>query len=369
MENSTFDEFLQNENLFVLRSMFYLLKPSETFIKNEHEVPDLTKKSVPIFFAIMFVEQIILLLKNGKFSGRIEDVITSVGAGIIHTFPNIFFREIHLVAYKYIFENFKMFELPWDNIWTYVFALLFIDMAYYWFHRAAHEINLFWAAHQTHHSSEDYNLSTALRQSIFQKYTSWMFYLPLALFLKPSIFMVHSHMNLLYQFWIHTEVVDSIGPFEFILNTPSHHRVHHGRNPYCIDKNYAGVLIIWDRMFGTFEAEKKDEKVAYGLVHPVNTFDPIHIQIFNYQYLFKRFMSSTSLSERFSVLFKGPGWVPGSGRLGNLSDIPEIESPIKIYTNNVSILLNSYIAFSFTFVLIAFSEFVKDIEVSLIFIY
>lgn len=106
-----------------------------------------------------------------------------------------------------------------------------------------------------------------------------MFYLPLALFVRPSIFMVHSHLNLLYQFWIHTEVVDSLGPLEYILNTPSHHRVHHGRNPYCIDKNYAGVLIIWDRMFGTFESEKKDEQIAYGLVHPVNSFDPIYIQV------------------------------------------------------------------------------------------
>jgi alkylglycerol monooxygenase len=190
-----------------------------------------------------------------------------------------------------------------------------------------------------------------------------MFYLPLAFFAKPSIFMIHSHMNLLYQFWIHTEIVDSIGPLEFILNTPSHHRVHHGRNPYCIDKNYAGVFIIWDRMFGTFEAEHKDEKIAYGLVHPINSFDPVYVQTFNYEYLFKRFMSATSISEKFSVLFKGPGWVPGSPRLGNPNDLPPIVYPIKPYTKNVSSLLNIYIAVNFMFVVIAFSEYSKDFEV------
>ncbi len=141
------------------------------------------------------------------------------------------------------------------------------------------EVNLFWSTHQTHHSSEYYNLSTALRQGVLQAYFSWIFYLPLALLIPPQICLIHSQMNLLYQFWIHTNVISNLGPFEYILNTPSHHRVHHGRNPYCIDKNYGGVLIIWDRLFGTFAAERENEEVAYGLVHPINTFDPLEIQV------------------------------------------------------------------------------------------
>jgi alkylglycerol monooxygenase len=136
-------------------------------------------------------------------------------------------------------------------------------------------------------------------------------------------------MNLIYQFWIHTEVVDSIGPLEYILNTPSHHRVHHGRNPYCIDKNYAGVLIIWDRIFGTFEAEKKDEELAYGLVHPLTTYDPIYIQIFNYRYILKRFWQIKGFKNKLSVLFKGPGWQPGTGRLGNSEDLPKVNIVLK----------------------------------------
>jgi alkylglycerol monooxygenase len=172
-----------------------------------------------------------------------------------------------------------------------------MDLGYYWFHRMGHgksknlnhsivlisflylEVNLFWATHQTHHSSEYYNLSTALRQGVLQTYFSWIFYLPLALLIPPQIFLIHSQMNLLYQFWIHTDVISNLGPFEYILNTPSHHRVHHGRNPYCIDKNYGGVFIIWDRLFGTFAAERKNEEIAYGLIHPIKTFDPLETQV------------------------------------------------------------------------------------------
>ncbi len=131
--------------------------------------------------------------------------------------------------------------------------------------------------------------------------------MPAALFLRPSLFLIHTHLNQLFQFWIHTELVKNLGPLEYIFNTPSHHRVHHGRNPYCIDKNYAGVLIIWDRMFGTFQKEKHDEELAYGLVHRSKTFDPTHIQIFYYKYLFQKFFSVKCLNERLSVLFKGPG--------------------------------------------------------------
>ncbi|KAG7268167.1 hypothetical protein CRUP_002171 [Coryphaenoides rupestris] len=139
------------------------------------------------------------------------------------------------------------------------------------------EVAFIWAAHQVHHSSEYYNLFTALRQSLTQQFTSWVFYLPMALAVPPSVFAVHIEFNLLYQFWIHTEVIRDLGPLEWILNTPSHHRVHHGRNLYCIDKNYGGVLIIWDRLFGTFAPEK--DKVVYGLVFPIKTFEILYVQL------------------------------------------------------------------------------------------
>ncbi|XP_074051512.1 alkylglycerol monooxygenase-like isoform X4 [Macrotis lagotis] len=194
-----------------------------------------------------------------------------------------------------------------------------------------------WAAHQTHHSSEDYNLTTALRQSVFQIYTSWIFYCPLALFIPPPVFAVHIQFNLLYQFWIHTQIIDNLGPLELILNTPSHHRVHHGRNRYCIDKNYASTLIIWDRIFGTFEAES--EKVTYGLTHPINTFEPFKVQFHHLYYMWTTFWITPGFWNKLSVIFKGPGWSPGKPRLGLSEEIPEALSQVTLLLRSGYIML------------------------------
>lgn len=210
-----------------------------------------------------------------------------------------------------------------------------------------------WAAHQVHHSSEEYNLTTALRQSVVQNYTSAIFYMPLALVVPPSIFFVHSQFNMLYQFWIHTEIVRSLGPLEYILNTPSHHRVHHGRNPYCIDKNYGGTLIIWDRMFGTFQAET-DEEIAYGLVHPLASWDPIWTQLCHFCHIWKTFWETPGLKDKLAVLFKGPGWTPGKPRLGDPADLPEIEYPIQKYDSSLSFWGNIYVLVHFAVTIVAY---------------
>jgi sterol desaturase/sphingolipid hydroxylase (fatty acid hydroxylase superfamily) len=210
-----------------------------------------------------------------------------------------FFQSFELSAYVWVHERYQLpFCLPWNSPLTYWITFLGIDFSYYWFHRFAHgsknccvvynvffssslEVNIFWATHQTHHSAENYNLSTALRQGFFQTLFAWTFYLPLAFIVPPPMFLVHMQMNLLFQFWVHTEVISNLGPLEFIFNTPSHHRVHHGRNPYCIDKNFGGVLIVWDRLFGTFAVERKSEEIAYGLVYSPVSFDPLKIQVTN----------------------------------------------------------------------------------------
>ncbi|KAM4791067.1 alkylglycerol monooxygenase isoform 3-T3 [Cyanocitta cristata] len=260
-----------------LRALFYALLPGESSFRTVEEVPNYVDKSIPFFITFIGLEFAVSWIQKRKLPGRINDGITSLSLGILSRLPDVLFRSIDLISYIYIWNNYRLLELPWDSPWTWYLTLLGVDFAYYCFHRISHEVNILWAAHQVHHSSEDYNLFTALRQSVLQKYTSWMFNLPMALFIPPSVFAVHLQFNLLYQFWIHTEVITKLGPLEWILNTPSHHRVHHGRNPYCIDKNYGGTLIIWDRIFGTFEAE--DEKVVYGLTHPVNSFDPIMLQM------------------------------------------------------------------------------------------
>lgn len=351
-----------DEHSYAIRAMFYMLTPNETYIDNLENVPDIKTMAGNYFLGFMFIEQLIFIIKYGRFNGRFSDAITSITAGMIYGLPEILSRQMSIVVYEWIYKNFCVYELPWDNIWTYVFTILFYDMMFYWFHRAAHEINIFWSSHQTHHSSEEYNLSTALRQSVFQKWITWIFYMPMALFIRPSIFAIHGHLNLTYQFWIHTELVNKMGPLEYILNTPSHHRVHHGRNPYCIDKNYGGVLIIWDRLFGTFAAERKEEEIAYGLVHTIETFDPIYIQVQTYVELFKKAWNAPSWNEKFSVLIKGPGWVPGSGWLGNHEDLPKVEYPVMKKGAQISNKMKFYVYVHFFYTILIFGEFMKDFK-------
>ncbi|XP_004676792.1 PREDICTED: alkylglycerol monooxygenase isoform X1 [Condylura cristata] len=337
-----------------IRVMFYMMTPNETSFQTLEEVPDYVKKATPFFISLILLELVVSWIHKGKPSGRMDDALTSISAGVLSRLPSLFFRSIELTSYVYVWENYSLISLPWDSPWTWCITFLGVDFGYYWFHRMAHEVNIMWAGHQTHHSSEDYNLSTALRQSVFQVYTSWIFYIPLALFIPPSVYAVHLQFNLLYQFWIHTEVINNLGPLELILNTPSHHRVHHGRNRYCIDKNYAGTLIIWDRIFGTFEAE--NEKVSYGLTHPINTFEPFKVQFHHLIYIWTTFWATPGFFNKFSVIFKGPGWGPGKPRLGLSEEIPEVTGKEVPFSSSASKLLQIYAVIQFVLMLVFYEE-------------
>ncbi|KAM9304692.1 alkylglycerol monooxygenase [Morus bassanus] len=337
-----------------LRALFYLLPPGQSSFGTVEEVPDYVEKSIPFFIAFIGLEFVVSWVQKRKLSGRINDGISSLSLGILSRLPDVLFRSIDLISYIYVWNNYRLFELPWDSPWTWYLTLLGVDLAYYFFHRISHEVNILWAAHQVHHSSEDYNLFTALRQSLLQKYTSWIFNLPMALFIPPSVFAVHLQFNLLYQFWIHTEVITNLGPLEWILNTPSHHRVHHGRNPYCIDKNYGGTLIIWDRIFGTFEAE--DAKVVYGLTHPVNSFDPIMLQLRPLAHIWNAFWATPGFRNKLSVIFKGPGWGPGKPRLGLPEEIPVITGKEVPFNPSVPAYLNYYAVVHFAVIMDLYTE-------------
>ncbi|XP_039274198.2 alkylglycerol monooxygenase-like [Styela clava] len=337
------------------RATFYVVTPSETYFEKMSEVPNYITAAIPHFFILISLEMMILYQKGNEL--RINDKITSIGAGMYSQVLELAgLKSIEFTLYVYIYNHYRVYEMEWNSIWTWIFMALAYDCLYYWFHRLAHEVNILWNTHQTHHSSEDYVLTTALRQSAFQTYASFSFYLPAALLIPPSSFMVHRQLNLLYQFWIHTELVDSLGPLEYILNTPSHHRVHHGRNPYCIDKNYAAVLIIWDRMFGTFQPEKKDEKVVYGLVHPIDTFDSNAIQVSHYMSFWKRLQQHETIGNKLRFIFCGPGWSPGTPRLGNPEDLPKIVYPVKVYNPDVSDWLSAYTMLHFLVAVSIFSQ-------------
>ncbi len=201
--------------------------------------------------------------------------------------------------------------VPWElHGWTaWVVALILLDLCYYWDHRAGHEIRLLWASHVVHHSSQRYNLSTALRQTWTGEYTV-LFFIPVALVGVPvEIVLASWSVNLLYQFWIHTEAIDRMwGWFEFVFNTPSHHRVHHGSQPQYLDRNYAGVLIIWDRLFRSFEPE--GERVVYGLTKNITTHNPLRVATHEYVALWSDLRTARSWRAKAGYVLHGPGWAP-----------------------------------------------------------
>ncbi|XP_049641655.1 alkylglycerol monooxygenase [Suncus etruscus] len=341
--------------------LFNFMRPSETSFQTLEEVPDYIQQATPVLFSLMLLELVVSWIRKGKLSGRLDNALTSVSAGVFSRLSRFFYRAIDVTIYKYIWDNYHLVVLPWDSPWTWYFTIIGVDFGFYWFHRMAHEVNIMWAIHQTHHSCEDYNFFTALRISILEVYTSWIFYTPLALFIPPSVFAVHVQFNLLFQFWVHTEVIDNVGPLEWILNTPSHHRVHHGRNRYCIDKNFGGIFIIWDRLFGTFQAE--NEKVVYGVTHPNNTFEFFKVQFDYLVYLCNKVWATHGFFNKLSVIFKGPGWSPGKPRLGLKEEIPEVTGKEVPFSSTASQLLKIYALVQFLLMLAFHQDTFKDLAV------
>jgi sterol desaturase/sphingolipid hydroxylase (fatty acid hydroxylase superfamily) len=195
--------------------------------------------------------------------------------------------------------------------WVWPLAFFADEFSYYWFHRTSHECRLFWASHVVHHSSQRYNLGTALRQTWTGAFMSFVFWLwmPIAGF-PPVMILTMQSISLIYQFWIHTELVRSLGPLEKVMNTPAHHRVHHASNPRYIDRNHGGTLIIWDRLFGTFEPEDMNEPPVYGLTKNINTYNPFRIAFHEWADIGRDLFRAGTWQERSHYIFGRPGWSP-----------------------------------------------------------
>jgi sterol desaturase/sphingolipid hydroxylase (fatty acid hydroxylase superfamily) len=280
------------------------------------DIPYITY-AVPFFFLLIGVELAVALWQSQRFY-RLHDSINDLSCGSTEQVIGIFLKGVLFAGYQgtYAFAIRRgvnlvdVHGLSAGGKWAAAIVLfLGVDCAYYWFHRIAHEYNAPWAGHVVHHSSEDYNLAVALRQGAFQGLFSWVFYLPLALVgFPPSWFAAIMSFNLLYQFWIHTRAIKTLGPLEWVLNTPSHHRVHHARNPKYLDKNYAGTLIIWDRMFGTFKAE--EEEPVYGLTKPLNSWNPLWANLHVWHDLFRDAWLAPRRIDKLRIWFMPQGWRP-----------------------------------------------------------
>lgn len=276
--------------------------------------------SVPIFFILIGIELAYSCYKKLGYY-RLNDSIANLSQGIGQQVTGLFMKTVLFFGYTYIFEHWRLFDLP-DRLWIWIALFIAVDFCYYWFHRMSHQINALWAAHIVHHQSEEYNLTVALRQSWFQSWFSWVFYLPLAfLGFNPLMFLTLSAFNTLYQFWIHTRAIKSMGFLEHIINTPSHHRVHHGSNPKYIDKNHAGTLIIWDKLFGTFQQE--EDEVYYGITTPLASWNPVWANVHYWVELWHTAKKATQLRDKINVFLKPPGWYPEN--MGGFKFAPEID--------------------------------------------
>ncbi len=281
------------------------------------EFPDIILYAIPFFIFSMLLELYVTTKENINTYEK-KDAFSSIVMGLGNVFLGYFSKALVLLSFFYIYENFRLFTIPvaW---WSFVLIFFADDFAYYWFHRISHECRLFWASHVVHHSSQHYNLSTALRQTWSGGFYSFVFWLWLPVIgFHPGMIILQMSISLLYQFWIHTEAIDKMPKwFEAVMNTPSHHRVHHGSNPLYLDRNHAGILIIWDKLFGTFQAEIKEEKVVYGLVKNINTYNPIKIAFIEWIDMCKDvFSGKKNIISRIKYLYKPPGWKhDGTGKI------------------------------------------------------
>lgn len=282
------------------------------------DLPDLTIVAIPLYILTMSLEAFLHWRRprQGQYGYSWRDARTSILMGLGSLVVGAVFAGIHLVFLTF-FSRFALLDLGavisagTGAALVAAWLVLFVadDLCYYWFHRVHHESRVFWAAHVTHHSSQYYNLSTALRQS-WTPLTSWAFYIPVMLLgFTPAQWAFMHSINLLFQYWIHTERIDRMPRwFEFTFNTPSHHRVHHGANPQYIDTNYGGILIVWDRMFGSFVAE--GDAVRYGLTTNITTYNPIKVAFHEFYAIGVDVKNARSWRERLGFVFYHPGWRP-----------------------------------------------------------
>ena len=268
----------------------------------------------PIFMLCIALEFFYLRKRNDMPSAQYTwvDTISNGTLALLHEASDAIFNTLFVMAIYYVLYDYRLFNI--ENSWLSFLGLFLLqDFCYYWFHRAHHRIRYMWASHVVHHSSQHLNLSTAFRQSFTYPLSGmWLFWVPIVLIgFEPELVLGSVLLSLAYQFFIHTQVIKTLGPLEWIFNTPSHHRVHHARNPEYIDKNYAGVLIIWDRLFGTFVKERNDIEIDYGITRQIQSHNPLYLTLHEWMDMFKDvFSGHKTLWQRLSHIWRPPEWQP-----------------------------------------------------------
>ncbi len=266
--------------------------------------------ATPVFLALIALEFAVGHAR-GRNTYRLNDTLHSVGLGVMSQVTGVFGQLLRIGLYTLVFEHLALTRLPADAWWVWLLALVFYDLCYYGLHRAGHRVAVLWAAHAVHHQSEDYNLGTALRQTSSGFVLGGLFYLPMALLgVPPLVFATVALIDLLYQYWVHTQQIGRLGWFDRWFCSPSNHRVHHAVNTRYLDCNYGGILIVWDRLFGSFVEEDEREAVVYGTRAPLRSWNPLWANLQVYRDLLLDSWRARSPIDKLLVWFKPPGWRP-----------------------------------------------------------
>lgn len=266
--------------------------------------------AIPVFFLLIALEMWVAY-RRGLTVYRFNDSLTSINIGIMSEFSKAMGGIVSVAMYVLISDRFGAFVWDTSHPMTWITALLLYDFCYYWVHRTGHEINIFWASHVVHHSSEEFNLSTALRQSSTGFLFRWIFYIPLALLGFPvKVFIIVGLIDFVYQYWVHTKLIGRLGWLEYVVVTPSNHRVHHGQNDYCMDKNYGGIFSFWDRIFGTYADEREDEAPVYGVRKPLHSWNPLWANFNHFDLIWHQVRYAEGWRNKLMYVFAKPSWTP-----------------------------------------------------------
>ncbi len=320
---------------------------------------DLLARAAPFFVLALIVELIVDRLRGSGFY-RSNDAMNSLSTGMIYLTSGYFTRVVQLLIAGFALQHLALVEIPLNwfdasprGVGLWVVAALAWDFCYYWNHRLGHEISILWAAHAVHHQSEDYNLSTAQRQGSMSFLLSWIFYVPLYVAGFPlEVVVTVGAINLIYQFWVHTQLVNRLGILDRIVVTPSNHRVHHAQNEIYIDKNYGGILILWDRLFGTFEAERDAEPVVFGVRKPLANWNPFWANLQVYDYLLFDAIRTKRWRDKLGIWFRRTGWRPADMEVGYPKRPSDLAS-FRKFDPDVGPAMRRYILFQFVVAVLA----------------
>jgi alkylglycerol monooxygenase len=266
--------------------------------------------AVPVFVSLIALEFVIDRVRRTDYY-HLADAINSLSCGIVSTGMRVFFGFLGLFVYDWLLRYAAPVHLSAGHWLTWVFAFVFYDFCYYWQHRLGHTVGLFWAAHSVHHQSEEFNLTTALRQPGTGAFTNWIFYVPMALCGVPlGVFLLVGVVQLFYQFWPHTRLIGRLGILDRWIQTPSNHRVHHAQNDIYLDKNYVGVFLLWDRLFGTFQEERDEEPCIFGVRGQLKSWNPVWANLHYWWLMGKDCWYAQRWPDKLRVWIAPPGWRP-----------------------------------------------------------